>query len=548
MSEDAKREPRPTGHEADEAEQRVRSAVKDCVHCGFCLPACPTYSLWGEEMDSPRGRIHLVSQLLDGAPLTPATAGHFDRCLGCMACMTACPSGVQYDQIIEAARDWTEAGVNPLAGGRAGVGVAGADADGGVGDVGVGEVGVGEVGGADGVGEVGRDGGGGRDGGSGSGGGGGRGAGAGAGGVGGGAVEREPTAPRPLADRLTRGAIFALFPYPRRLRVATAPLRLAQRTGADRLLARTGLVGRVSPAAEQALRLAPASRPAPAGRLPERVAALGPRRAVVGMLTGCVQSVFFPGVNAATARVLAAEGCDVIIPRSQGCCGALSLHSGRVAEAAQFARQTIAAFEAAGVDVIVVNSAGCGSAMKEYERLFAGLAEEGGADEEASATASPALPGQLEATSWAARAALLSSRVRDLSEFLDALGPVATRRPVPVVAAYHDACHLGHAQGITVQPRSLLQAIPELELVELRDAGVCCGSAGVYNLLQPDAASALGARKADSVAASGASLLISANPGCTLQISAALASQGVTIRTAHIAEVLDASINGVPLA
>jgi glycolate oxidase iron-sulfur subunit len=555
MSEDAMREPRPTGHQADEAEQRVRSAVKDCVHCGFCLPACPTYSLWGEEMDSPRGRIHLVSQLLDGAPLTPATAEHFDRCLGCMACMTACPSGVQYDQIIEAARDWTEAGVNPLAGAGAGGGVPASVAGGGVGDGGsvggdggirseAAGGGIGEVGGADGSGEDGGDGGGGEVGrGVGS-----RGVGAGAGGVGGGAVKRERTAPRPLADRLTREAIFALFPYPRRLRVATAPLRLAQRTGADRLLARTGLVGRVSPAAEQALRLAPASRPVPPGRLPERVAALGTRRAVVGMLTGCVQSVFFPGVNAATARVLAAEGCDVIIPRSQGCCGALSLHSGRVAEAAQFARQTIAAFEAAGVDAIVVNSAGCGSAMKEYERLFAGLAEEGGADEEATATASPALPGQLEAGSWTVRAALLSSRVRDLSEFLDALGPVAARRPVPVVAAYHDACHLGHAQGITAQPRSLLHAIPELELVELRDPGVCCGSAGVYNLLQPDAASALGARKADSVAASGAPLLISANPGCTLQISAALASQGVTIRTAHIAEVLDASINGVPLA
>jgi len=496
MSEDARPEPAMAGHGGDEAEQRVRSAVKDCVHCGFCLPACPTYSLWGEEMDSPRGRIHLVSQLLDGAPLTPATAEHFDRCLGCMACMTACPSGVQYDQIIEAGREWAEAGVNPLAGSPAGEATGGAAGGAGVG------VGVGPA----------------------------------------------LTAPRSVADRLTRSAIFALFPYPRRLRAAIAPLRLAQRTGADRLLARTGLVGRVSPAAEQALRLAPASRPAPPGRLPERVAALGPRRAVVGMLTGCVQSVFFPGVNAATARVLAAEGCDVIIPRSQGCCGALSLHSGRVAEAAQFARQTIETFEAAGVDVIVVNSAGCGSAMKEYERLFAGLAEEGGADEEATATASPALPGQLEATSWAARAALLSSRVRDLSEFLDSLEPVAPRRPVPVVAAYHDACHLGHAQGITAQPRSLLRAIPGLELVELRDAGVCCGSAGVYNLLQPDAASALGTRKADSVAASGAALLISANPGCTLQISAALAAQGVTIRTAHVAEVLDASINGVPLA
>jgi glycolate oxidase iron-sulfur subunit len=495
MSDETTR-PALANHVADEAEQRVRSAVKDCVHCGFCLPACPTYQLWGEEMDSPRGRIHLVGQLLDGAPLTPATADHFDRCLGCMACMTACPSGVQYDQIIEAGREWTEAGVNPLAGGSADVsagdsGAAEADDDG--------------------------------------------------------AVAGAPTAPRPLADRVTRAAIFALFPYPRRLRVAIAPLRLAQRTGADRLLARTGLVGKVSPAAEQALRLAPPSRPLPPGRFPERVPARGTRRAVVGMLTGCVQSVFYPGVNAATARVLAAEGCDVIIPRDQGCCGALSLHSGRAAEAVRFAKQTISTFEAAGVDVIVVNSAGCGSAMKEYERLFARLAEEGG-EQEAEAGASPALPGQMEAASWSTRAALLSAKVRDFSEFLDELEPAAVRGPVPVRAAYHDACHLGHAQRITAAPRSLLRAIPELDLVELRDAGVCCGSAGVYNLLQPEAAAALGTRKADSVIASDASLLISANPGCTLQISAALAAQGVTMRTAHIAEILDASINGTPLA
>jgi glycolate oxidase iron-sulfur subunit len=507
-------------HEPDEAEQRVRSAVKDCVHCGFCLPACPTYSLWGEEMDSPRGRIHLVGQLLDGAPLTPATAEHFDRCLGCMACMTACPSGVQYDQIIEAAREWTEAGVNPLADGPAVEG----RAESGAGDGGAGGGGAG--GGIAGVGSA-------------------RAAGDESAVAG---SPTAPTAPRSLTDRVTRAAIFALFPYPRRLRVAIAPLRLAQRTGADRLLARSGLVGRVSPAAEQALRLAPASRPLPPGRFPDRVPARGARRAVVGMLTGCVQSVFYPGVNAATARVLAAEGCDVIIPRDQGCCGALSLHSGRAAEAIRFAKQTIVTFETAGVDVIVVNSAGCGSAMKEYERLFARLAEDGGEDEEAAAGASPALPGQLEAASWSARAALLSARVRDFSEFLDELGPVAVRGPVPLRAAYHDACHLGHAQRITAAPRSLLRAIPELDLAELRDAGVCCGSAGVYNLLQPAAASALGTRKADSVIAADASLLISANPGCTLQISAALAARGVTMRTAHIAEILDASINGVPLA
>ena len=500
------------GHEAGGAEERIRSVVKDCVHCGFCLPACPTYTLWGEEMDSPRGRIYLVSQLLDGAPLTPAAGEHFDRCLGCMACMTACPSGVQYDQIIAAAREWTDDGSNPFAD---------AAGDGGTSSA------LAEVAGADGA------------------------AGDDSGGGAGGTVGRRvaATAPRSVRDRVTRESIFALFPYPRRLRAATAPLRLLQKTGADRLIARTGLLGRVSPAAEQALRLAPpASRPMPPGRFPERVAARGERRAVVGMLTGCVQSVFYPRVNAATARVLAAEGCDVIIPRAQGCCGALSSHSGRAAEAAGFARRTIETFEAAGVDAIVVNSAGCGSAMKEYERLFAGAPAGRAPDRPASEwAASEWAASEWAASDWAARAAALSAKVRDLAEFLDSLGPAAERHPVEVTAAYHDACHLGHAQRITAAPRELLRGIPGLELVELRDAGVCCGSAGVYNLLQPDAARELGSRKADSVSASGASLLISANPGCTLQISSALAARGVTLRTAHTAEVLDASINRVPL-
>ena len=240
------------------------------------------------------------------------------------------------------------------------------------------------------------------------------------------------------------------------------------------------------------------------------------------MLTGCVQSVFFPQVNAATARVLAMEGCDVLIPRGQGCCGALSLHSGREAEAAAFARRTIETFEQAGVDAIVVNSAGCGSAMKEYERLLSDVPD------------------------WSARAAAMSARVRDLSEFLAELGPVAPRHPLPVTAAYQDACHLGHAQRITRQPRELLRAIPGLTLVELPDAGTCCGSAGVYNLLQPEAASELGTRKAQAVLDAGAPLVISANPGCSLQIAAALADRGEHVALAHIAEILDASLRGLP--
>jgi glycolate oxidase iron-sulfur subunit len=451
---------------------RVREAAKDCVHCGFCLPVCPTYQLWGEEMDSPRGRIHLVSQVLDGAPVTEAAAAHFDRCLGCMACMTACPSGVKYDVLIEAAREWVE---DPTSAPESPTDTNSPNRYSGPTSPPV-PTGTGDP--AD-------------------------------------------LARRAVRDRVTRAAIFATFPYPRRLRALTAPLRAAQRTGADRLLARSGLAGRLSPAAEAALRVAPPASPPARGRLPSRVPALGTRRAVVGMLTGCVQSVFFPAVNAATARVLAAEGCDVIIPREQGCCGALSLHAGRSAEAARFARGAIETFEKAGVDAIVVNSAGCGSAMKEYARLLA-------SDE-----------------AWAARAAALSSRVRDLAEFLVSLGPVAERHPLPVTAAYHDACHLGHAQRITSQPRDLLRAIPGLTLVELPDAGTCCGSAGVYNLLQPDAGRELGERKADAVLRAGAGLLISANPGCTLQISAALAARGEQVATAHTAEILDASVRGL---
>jgi Fe-S oxidoreductase len=484
-------------------ENTLRDVAKDCVHCGFCLPACPTYQLWAEEMDSPRGRIYLVNQILDGAELTASAAEHFDRCLGCMACMTACPSGVQYDQLIEAARAWTEearsgsGGTGPVV---AGPGAAGPDVtDSGVTGSGVTGPLVADVRGAD------------------------------------GAVDPAPDVPRgapagkrPVRDRAARAAIFSLFPYPRRLRALTAPLRTVQRTGLDRRLAGSTLPGRLSPTLGAALRLAP---PAATWRkLPERVSARGSRRAVVGMLTGCVQSVFFPQVNAATARVLAAEGCDVIIPPGQGCCGALSLHSGREAEAAAFARRTIAMFEQAGVDAIVVNSAGCGSAMKEYERLLGGTGQSGGE------------------AGWAARAAEMSGKVKDLAEFLADLGPVARRHPLAVTAANHDACHLAHAQGITKQPRELLRAIPSLNLVEVPDAGTCCGSAGVYNLLQPEAASELGGRKAEAVLAAGAPLLISANPGCSLQIASALADRGEHVAVAHTAEVLDASIRGLPLS
>src|SRR6266851_7081394 len=407
---------------------QLREIVDDCVHCGFCLPACPTYQLWGEEMDSPRGRIHLIGQLLDGAGPSVTAAQHLDRCLGCMACVPACPSGVRYDRLIEAARSWP------------------------------------------------------------------------------GTESAEPglpvLPPRSRRDRAFRELIYATFPYPARLRLLLGPLRAAQRTGLDRLFTRSRLAARLSPGLAAALRVAPGPpvRPRPRGRLPERVQARGPRRATVGMLTGCVQQVFFPGVNAATARVLAAEGCDVVIPPGQGCCGALSLHTGRAAEAARFAKRAIAAFEDARVDVIVVNSAGCGSAMKEYAQLLKDDREDG--------------------QDWPRRAARAAAKVRDLSEFLAELadgsgGQMAVRHPLPVKAVYHEACHLGHAQGIRRQPRELLRAIPGLELAEVSDGG--------------------------------ASLVVSANPGCSLQIASALGEPaGAAVpAVAHIAEVLDASFRGL---
>jgi len=443
----------------------LRGLASDCVHCGFCLPACPTYQLWGEEMDSPRGRIHLITQLLDGGQASEAAASHLDRCLGCMACVPACPSGVRYDRLIEAARSWQEDPPRGAAGRPA------------------------------------------------------------------------PVPPRSARAKAARAAIFATFPYPRRLRLLTGPLKLAQRTGLNRRIGRSPLAGRLAPELVASLRVAPPPGSGQHRLAAGRVPAEGPRRAVVGMLTGCVQQVFFPGVNEATARLLAAEGCDVVIPAGQGCCGALSLHSGRVAEAARFAKRTIATFEAANVDVIVVNSAGCGSAMKEYGELLRHASEgpDGG--------------------DWAARAAQAAAKVRDLSEYLAGLaasdeGARGARHPLPVTVAYHDACHLGHAQGIKQQPRDLLRAIPGLQLAELADGGTCCGSAGVYNLLEPEAAGELGARKAAAVLATGAPVVVSANPGCSLQITSAMAAAGAEQPPAvlHIAEVLDASLRGLPVS
>jgi glycolate oxidase iron-sulfur subunit len=434
-------EPQVTSEESRIANAvRERSLLDDCVHCGFCLPACPTYLSWGEEMDSPRGRIDLMRGLAEGKiGWSDAVATHFDRCLGCMACVTACPSGVKYGVLIERTRADMEKH-----------------------------------------------------------------------------VERGPE------DRRRREMIFRVFPYPGRLRAIAALLWLYSRTGLQALVRRSGLLpGRM---AQMEALLPAVSLHQVGSRLPERVPARGERRARVALLAGCVQRVFFPGVNEATIRVLSAEGCEVLVPRGQGCCGALSIHAGREDEALAFARDTIARFEAVSgggpVDAILVNAAGCGSNLKDYGRLFAND------------------PG------WAARGAAFSAKVRDVTEFLAALPPVAPRHPIRARVAYHDPCHLAHAQGIRREPRELLAGIPGLELVEIPDGDQCCGSAGIYNLIQPESSEEIGARKVGNVLSVKPDLLASANPGCTLQIQKLLRQRGQALPAAHPIEILDASISG----
>ncbi|MEU6854285.1 heterodisulfide reductase-related iron-sulfur binding cluster [Actinacidiphila alni] len=428
----------PPGSAFDAVHPPDAALIGDCVHCGFCLPSCPTYVLWGEEMDSPRGRIDIMKGGLEGDAFNADSVRHLDQCLGCMACVTACPSGVQYDKLIESTRAQLERRVR-----------------------------------------------------------------------------------RPRGERLLRALIFGLFPYPRRLRALRGPLRAYQSSGAGRLLARAGVLRRLPRPLQAMEALAP--KLGPVERLPERTPATGTRRRTVGLLTGCVQGTFFPDVNAATVRVLAAEGCDVVVPRGQSCCGALSAHAGRAPEAERFAKSVIETFEAAGVDTIVVNAAGCGSNLKEYGHQ---LRDEPG---------------------WADRARALAAKVMDITELLDELGPVAPRRPLPMTVAYQDACHLAHAQSVRDQPRRLLRGVPGVELRELAEADICCGSAGTYNLLHSEPARELGERKAKAVLATGAQVMVTANPGCWMQVATTLARMGERLPVAHTVQVLDASIRGVPV-
>jgi glycolate oxidase iron-sulfur subunit len=439
MQTDTQRPAKPSSFDAHHAPEK--ELLSDCVHCGFCLPACPTYVLWGEEMDSPRGRIYMMAKAAQGeASLDQNFRIHMDQCLGCMACMTACPSGVQYNNLIEPTRAQVERNI-----------------------------------------------------------------------------------PRDTADSLFRKLLFATFPYPARLRLMAMPLLVYQRSGLQTLVRASGVLKLLPKRLAAMEALLPHVPTRFTWTMPQQVLPVASRkRGRVGMLTGCVQQVFFSHVNAATARVLSAEGFEVITPASQPCCGALMLHSGLQDQAAAMARNLIALFEAANVDSIVINAAGCGSTMKEYGQLLR------------------------DDPAWASRARAFSEKCKDISEILTGVPSLAPRHPLPIRIAYHDACHLRHAQGIHRQPRQLLSEIPQLEVAEIAEPTLCCGSAGVYNLLQPEPAQQLGDRKVGHLLDARSQAVVSANPGCLLQLMSGLQRRGErTMPAFHMIELLDASIRGV---
>ena len=422
------------GHAFDLHHPPERELIEDCVHCGFCLPTCPTYLLWGEEMDSPRGRIVLMEGgLAQGAEMSGTMVTHFDRCLGCMACVTACPSGVRYDRLIEATRPQVERNYR-----------------------------------------------------------------------------------RPWRERLFRGLLLATLTHPGRLRVLAPALAASRLVRARRAGRATSLLRRW-PRLSALASLAPGiPMGAIAARLPEKVPARGARRARVGLLQGCVQRVFFHSVNAAAARVLAAEGFEVYAPPSPRCCGALHVHAGYEPEAVELAKRTVSAFH--DCDFVVTTAAGCGSAMKGYGHLLR------------------------DEPTWGEAARSLAERTRDVCELLAAFEPVAPRGALPIKVAYHDACHLAHAQGVRDEPRKLLRGIPRLELLEPTEWEICCGSAGLYNVLQPEAARDLGRRKAENLLATGADAIAAGNPGCALQIALHLEGARRRIPIFHPIELLAASL------
>jgi glycolate oxidase iron-sulfur subunit len=418
----------------------------DCVHCGLCTSACPTYLETGNENDSPRGRIYLMRAVTDGRiELTEKVERHLELCLDCRSCETACPSGVQYGRLIEPFRV-----------------------------------------------EL---------------------------------MHAKEVAGLRTMGRLERFILYHIFPYPRRLRVALFFGRVMQVLRLDRLAEKWGLIKILPEFLERMQRLLPRLSKRPP-RLPEVLPAKGPKRARVALFTGCVAEAMFPETNAATARVLQENGCEVVIPRGQKCCGAIHYHSGAADPALRFAADNAGAFPN-DVDAIIVNVAGCGSMLKDYGHIGDEL------------DCDRIMQDKLN---------VFAKRVRDVSEFLAELGPIAPQGEIRIKATYHDACHLAHAQKVVEPPRRLLNLIPGLELVPLAESNICCGAAGSYNLTEPEMADQLANRKLNNILKTGAEAVITGNAGCALQIQAAIHEAGHDIRVFHPMDLLDLSYRSLPLS
>ncbi|PNW35645.1 UNVERIFIED_CONTAM: glycolate oxidase [Euhalothece sp. KZN 001] len=429
----------------DEKKPPQPDLVDDCVHCGFCLSTCPSYRVIGKEMDSPRGRIYLMDAINKGeANLDQATVQHFDSCLGCLACVTTCPSDVQYDKLIAATRPQ---------------------------------------------------------------------------------VERNY--PRNIFDRIYRQLIFSFFPYPNRLRPLLIPLLIYQKLGLQTLVRKTKLLKKISPRLASMESILPEiTAQSFQDKFPDVIPAQGKKRYRVGVILGCVQRLFFSPVNEATVRVLTANGCEVVIPKTQGCCAALPAHQGQEKQAQSLAKQMIDSFAETDVDFIIINAAGCGHTLKEYGHILEDVRE------------------------YKEKAEAFVKKVKDIQEFLAAVGLTAKLSPLqdePLDLVYQDACHLLHGQQISLQPRQLLKEIPGVKLHEPIDAALCCGSAGVYNMLQPQVAEELGDKKANNLLNTGAKMIVSSNPGCSLQIKKHLEQKGKEMPLFHPMQLLDYSIQGVKL-
>ncbi len=414
----------------------------DCVHCGLCTSACPTYVELGDENDSPRGRIYLMRAVTDGRiELDESVQKHLDLCLDCRACESACPSGVQYGKLIEPFRIH---------------------------------------------------------------------------------MEKTGTKPNNLSW-LQKFLLYRFTPYAKRMRLALAPARFAQWTGLDSVMRKLGMYHLMPTSLRQMHEMLPPLKPH-YGQMPEVWPAEGKRRARVALFTGCAADAFFPQTNLATALVLQKNGCDVWVPRKQGCCGALHYHAALDGPAKEFARANCETFlpDASDLDAIIVNAAGCGAMLKDYGHLFQGTPEE-------------------------ERATIFSKKVKDISEFLVELGTIKPPHPLKMKAAYHDACHLCHGQQIRKQPRQLLDMIPELQIIPLNESEICCGAAGSYNLTQPEMAERLGERKANNVLDTGADAVLSGNVGCLIQLGRYLRAKKPGLVIAHPIDALWASYTGSAL-